>query len=110
MLPHNHLKGDKNYLPTTPSLVCNYKTKGWDPIDHFARLAAYLLELELRRPGHPAKSRWDKLRKMALTARRGKGAGAIYLAGSPAAIKSIVTEEDFSSPKQFRVLWIVDSF
>lgn len=110
MLLHDDLKPNENYSSPTPSLVCHYKKRGWDPIDHFARLAATLLGLELRKPSRAAKSRWNKLRRIVFTTPRGHEPWALLLAGSPDAIKGIVTEDDFNRPKQFRVLWIVDSF
>jgi hypothetical protein len=99
---------DINRLPHLVFL--NSESQGWGPIEHLAVLAARLLELNLTHvapPKIPFTSKiWNEIRSV----KRGVASGAIYLVKSPGDIRNLAGLEDFSKPRQFRALWIVDSF
>ncbi|MEM6857730.1 MAG: hypothetical protein AAF559_07650 [Pseudomonadota bacterium] len=85
-------------------------SRGWGPIEHLTRLAERLLGVELKfvelQNASKPKKIWHEIRP----SRNGKGPGSIYLVKSPGEIRSLAGLPDFFHFKEFRALWIVDSF
>ncbi|MCP1170057.1 hypothetical protein [Limimaricola litoreus] len=98
------------HTPRPALILGDDGSRGWGPIEHFARLAARLLDLDLQRPPLQGASRLAAVRQTLMRPRKGPAPGAIYLAKSPGDVKSLMALERFDRPRRFRALWIVDSF
>lgn len=85
-------------------------SRGWGPIEHLARLTERLLGAEFKGAELQSTSRPKKIWHEIRTSKKGKSPGSIYLVKSPAEIRSLAGLPDFFHPKEFRALWIVDSF
>jgi len=83
---------------------------GWWPIDRLFCLMSDLLDLKVERPALPELSKFSKFWNELKVGQKGGENGSIYLTRSPAEIRLLPSLKDFSKPKKFRALWIVDSF
>jgi hypothetical protein len=75
-----------------------------------ASMLARFLGAGLERPVKPRPSRLLLARMMALPSRRGREGWALYIAKSPAVINNCLAMPNFGKSRQFRALWIIDSF
>jgi hypothetical protein len=85
-------------------------SRGWGPIEHLASLAERLVGMNYRRVSRPDVSKPSRLWHALRPVGKGRNPGALYLVKSPADISVLAGLEDFADAKQFRALWIVDSF
>lgn len=82
----------------------------WAPIAHMAALAARAFGVELQSTEALRASRMHRLGAAVLPPRRGGTGGAIFIARGPGEIAHLTALPEFRARREFRALWLIDSF